>query len=155
MKKIKLTQGKYAMIDDEDFEKVSQYKWCYSNRYATTTQKGITFRMHRYILGAIDPALYVDHINSNSLDNRKSNLRFVTPSQNAKNKSAHKNSYCGYKGVSRSRLKFKAQIFHNRKSIFLGVFDNPEDAAEAYNKKAKELFGEFARLNIIPEANNE
>ncbi len=149
MKKIKLTQGKYAMIDDEDYERVSQFKWCYANKYAATTRNGVTFRMHRYLMTPCDSSLYVDHINNNTLDNRRSNLRLVTPLQNTMNKQSHKNSCCKYKGVSRSRARFKAQIFHSKKSIFLGVFNSPEEAALAYNKKAIELYGEFAYLNKI------
>ena len=144
MKKIKLTQGKVALVDDEDFEKESQYKWA-------------ACRQHRLVLNFYGKNLCVDHINGDPLDNRKVNLRICTQAENRRNSKINKRNISGYKGVSFIKMsgKYQSRICFNYKQYELGTFERAEDAAFAYNKKAKELFGEFARLNIIPEANNE
>jgi hypothetical protein len=96
----------------------------------------------------------VDHINGNGLDNRRVNLRFVTRAQNNMNKAKYKHSKSPYKGVTKYGEAWKAAIYFEKKRIHLGVFDNAEDAGKAYNAKAKELFGEHARLNIIIQNNH-
>ena len=162
MKKIKLTQGKVALVDDGDFEKVSQYKWAacrqYSGAfYAGTVRNKKLIGMHRLVLNFYGKNLCVDHINGDPLDNRKVNLRICTQAENRRNSKINKRNISGYKGVSFIKMsgKYQSRICFNYKQYELGTFERAEDAAFAYNKKAKELFGEFARLNIIPEANNE
>lgn len=157
MKEIKLTQGQVALVDDEDYEYLNQWKWC-ANRsiggyYAVRTdkqkadQKRETICMHRLILNA-PKGLQVDHINHNTLDNTKQNLRICTNSQNQMNRSP-----CGkskYLGVTyyRNNTCLRASIKANNKSIHLGYFKTEEEAAHAYDEAAKKYFGEFANLNF-------
>jgi hypothetical protein len=149
MKLIPLTQGKFALIDDEDFLRVSQFKWLYAEGYA----KRSVGSMHRFILNLdCENAKLVDHIDGNGLNNQKSNLRLCTHAQNVVNRRAEKNSASKYLGVYRQgKTKFSAHVRKNRKGYYLGTFETEELAAEAYNKKALELHGEFARLNVIGE----
>lgn len=157
MKTIRLSQDRVAIVDDEDYEKISLYSWCvtYNARekwYAQTTIKGTTksLLMHRYILNAKKGQI-VDHINGNGLDNRKVNLRPCTIAQNIYNQTTSKHNKSGFKGVSwvKKHKKWYASIHFNYKSYNLGMFTTKEEAAKAYNEKAKEFFGEFAKLNIV------
>jgi hypothetical protein len=122
------------------------------NRYCYTLKKHVIQYLHRLILDA-KKGEYVDHINGDLLDNRKSNLRLCSNSQNIRNQNKHKDNTSGYKGVSyNKRLKtnpWSAQIKYNRHSYHLGYYPTKELAAIAYNNKAIELFKEFARLNEI------
>lgn len=158
MKEIQLTQGKVALVDDEDFKRVSQFKWQYlkvhgmeyAKRGKYELGKQSTQYMHVFILGEI-PGMEIDHIKpSNSLNNQKSNLRHCTHSENMMNRRLNKNGSSQYKGVSWHIInkKWRAQIQLNKKCIYIGYFTDETEAALAYNKKAVELFGEFARLNI-------
>lgn len=154
---IPLTQGKFAIVDNEDFERLNQYKWhIYRKagkflrgacRFDNKTKTAIL--MHREIMKA-PPNMQVDHINHNVFDNRKTNLRLCTNSQNAQNQRPKIGYSSKYKGVAwyKRRKKWRALIEHNHHSIFLGLFDNEIAAAKAYDKKAKELFGKFAYTNF-------
>jgi len=146
-KLIPLSQGKFAIVDADDFEKLSQLKWHYSNGYAVKHGKPKII-MHRIVCNTPD-GMHTDHINGNRLDNRKCNLRVCTKNENAKNTSKRKNSTSKYKGVSwETRTKrWFCQIEVNKKSFFLGRFSSEEAAAEAYNEAALIHHGEFARLN--------
>lgn len=105
--------------------------------------------LHRLITKA-PKGLFVDHINGDKLDNRKKNLRICTSAQSACNTKTSSNSKSGFKGVWKLPYgRWCAQITKNREKIHVGVFDTPEEAALAYNKKAKELHGEFAWLNKV------
>ena len=97
-----------------------------------------------------DPKIEVDHINQNKLDNRKSNLRLCSHSQNGINKYKQSNNSSGFKGVcfNKRRQKFMAFINKDKKRTYIGYFETAEEAGKAYDKKAKELFGEFACLNF-------
>ena len=110
--------------------------------------------MHRLITNA-PKGLMVDHINHNGLDNRRKNLRLCTVSQNNRNRRpiTRPNKGSKYKGVTfdKKRNLFKAEIQHNKKKYFLGRFKSQIKAAQAYDKKARELFGEFAYLNFPAE----
>jgi len=144
---------KYAIIDDEDFEIVSQYRWCRNSRYALTTiyrgkKKKTVLLMHRFLLNA-PKHLEVDHINHNGLDNRRANLRLVTKSQNHQNKRGSFRPHCKYKGIywhtgnKRWIARLKGKLHKH-----LGSFKNKKEAAKAYDKAAKKYFGEFACLNF-------
>lgn len=147
-------EGLYCLIDDEDFSIVSKYRWYLSNGgYAITNYwKGINkhfhLTMHRFILGAKNGQIY-DHINQDKLDNRKSNLRTCTPSQNRMNTKIRSDNSSGYKGIywNSESKKWKAQIQLNGRRKCVGRFNNPEEAAQAYNFYAKKYYGEFAYLN--------
>jgi hypothetical protein len=157
MKEIPLTKGKVALVDDENFEWLNQWKWCVSiNGYAIRRKlKSVKcIHMHREIIKT--PAgMDTDHINGNRLDNRLINLRICNTPENQHNSKLRKSNTSGYKGVSwhQQNKKWLAQITNNYKNTYLGCFDTPEKAAHAYDKAAKELFGEFARLNFKEKFN--
>ncbi len=153
MKKIQLTQGKVALVDDEDFEKLSVFKWYahwnggkwYAVRSSNGKQK--RFYMHREILN-ITIGIQGDHRSGDGLDNRRENLRFCTNQQNAFNqKNPHKDNKLGIKGVRRceDRKKFQARIKIDGKQIHLGCFNVMGDADSAYRIAEEKYFGEFAR----------
>lgn len=154
MKKIPLTQHKYALVDDEDYELLNRFKWHYANGYARRNWwyggKSHMVRMHHFVLPLRD-GLMCDHINGNGIDNRKCNLRLVTKSQNMMNRGKQKNNTSGYMGVSlhRTTKKYRAFIKKDRKQIHLGLFETLREAAYAYNEAAKKYHGEFALLNKI------
>jgi hypothetical protein len=154
MKLIPLTQGLFAMVDDEDYQEVIKSKWqawkSQQTYYATRRPKGKeTSRMHRLIMGDIKNITY-DHIDGNGLNNQKSNLRVATCMQNNQNRGKKINSKSKYKGVSwkQKEEKWYARAGGDKNRYSLGFYDTEEAAAKAYDKKAKELFGEFARLNF-------
>lgn len=158
MKTISLTQNKVAIVDDEDYERLNQWKWYCNRHYAVRQSKKIggkqtTIFMHKEIVVCRDPYLEVDHINGNKLDNRKANLRLCTPSQNIANTPVRKDNETGYKGVSHEKRwggnTWRARIQINGQREVLGYFASPEDAARAYDRAAKEIFGEFAHLNFL------
>ena len=152
-KLLPLTQDKFAIVDAQDLPRLSRYNWCvvktdntcYAVRYCKRKQ---TF-MHRLITSA-PPHLVVDHINHNGLDNRKDNLRLCTRAQNALNQRARKGTSSRYKGVywHERDKRFYAQISHKGRRHHLGSFKSEIKAAKAYDKKAIELFGQFACLNF-------
>lgn len=154
MKEIKLTNGMVALVDDEDYEQLNKYKWHAmkaGNRglfYVTRMQ---AIEMPHQILGlCVDYRQIIDHINRNLLDNRKSNLRIVTPSQAQMHRRKIMGFSSQYKGVywAKSDEKWRAHIKKNGLSYYLGRFDNEIDAACAYDEAAKKLFGEYSRLNF-------
>lgn len=158
MKKIKLTRNLFALVDDEDYEEVSKHKWhamkvknrFYASGYLKVEKNKYTHPLlHRFIMKA-EKNQQVDHIDGNCLNCTRENLRFVTDSQNQQNRGKHKDNTSGYKGVDwmKSRSAWRARICCNRKNIHIGLFDNPVDAAKAYDKKAIELHGNYARLNF-------
>lgn len=160
MKEIKLTQGKVALVDDEDYEKVNCFKWnaikdrntFYAKRNIKVSnglQRQTTIQMQRLIFGYCG-ILKIDHRDGNGLNNQKSNLRFATTSQNGMNRKPNKCALSKFKGVSfhKRHLKFISSIRINGNSYHLGYFTNEIEAAKAYDVKALELFGEFAYLNF-------
>ena len=157
MKEIALSQGRVALVDDCDFEELSKHKWYavwitksfYVMRKINNGNRPVTEYMHRQVIAA-QSGDCVDHINHNGLDCRKSNLRICTQSQNLGNKKKYGITASKFKGVfwHKQRMKWRAQIKFNYRSIHLGLFTDEPTAARAYDTKAKELFGEFALLNF-------
>lgn len=161
MKKIHLTQGKFALVDDDDYERLmAMGKWRIGNDgYAVKSKRkrkdtgewtNEIVLMHRVIMNA-PKGMCVDHIKFDRLDNRKSNLRLCTRTENNRNVGLSKNNTSGFKGVSfmKNRGKHFAQITVDRKNLFLGYFDDPKEAAKAYNLAAMKHHGAFANLNNI------
>jgi hypothetical protein len=153
MKNIPLTQGKFAIVDDEDYEELSKYKWTLSNGYAIKTKYRKAILMHR-IINKTPDNLFTDHKNGNKLDNRKENLRTCSTTENNRNSRKHKNCLVEYKGVTIDnnkyrKNKYKCQIKTDDKLIYLGNFKTSIDAAIVYNNAAKQYHGEFANLNKI------
>ncbi len=159
MKYIPLTQGKFAIVDDEDYEWLNQWKWCVSKQkngdyYAvrrTRKEEGPNSKwilMHRQILKA-QLGEQIDHRNHCGFDNRRNNLRFCTNSQNQHNRVPQIGT-SKYKGVCWQKVakKWLSQIKHNNNRIYLGCFENEKDAARAYDAKSRELYGEFAGTNF-------
>lgn len=155
MKCIQLTQHQFAIIDDEDYDTLCKFKWRVKEEsntmYAIRDNRKTTVRMHRQILNIIDSNYNVDHINGNGLDNRKCNLRVCTQAQNVCNTKPRQGTSSKFKGVSWNpqKNKFHAYVNFNKKRFFLGYYNSETEAAKAYNQKASELFGEFARLNKV------
>jgi hypothetical protein len=166
MKEIKLTQNQVALVDDQDYEYLSQWGWyCNWNRYTQsfyadrnkrTGLKSQHVRMHRVIMEMIlgrklNSKEHIDHINHNTLDNTRENLRIATKSQNGANRGKQMNNTSGYKGVywHKGVGKWIAQIKVDGKIIYLGLFESKIDAAIVYNQAATEYFGEYALLNEL------
>ena len=157
MKRIPLSNGGYALVDDEDYDRLKGYAWRrhyfgYVTRGARVNGKKLTIRMHREIID-IQPGYECDHIDGNRQNNQRSNLRQVTHQQNMYNRGCFNGRHSKYKGVSKRRDRWKACIMQNYNHIHIGYFATEEEAALAYNAKAKELFGEYARLNVIKKKN--
>jgi hypothetical protein len=152
MKEIKLTQNKTAIVDDDDYKRLSKYKWralqAYSGLwYAVRSEGKKNFYMHRDILNPKKGKM-VDHINHNGLDNRKENIRICTSMQNTHNARLKPNT-TGYRGVhyaytkKNGQVRYYATLTNNRIIYYLGIFDSPEEASNAYNEKALELREEY------------
>lgn len=161
-RRIPLTKGKFAIVDPEDFDRLSIYKWFaskngstfYAKRHTRTGEhaKTTSVCMHREIMNAPDN-LVVDHINYNGLDNRKANLRLATRRQNSLHVIRTMNPGSSkYKGVSWHTYKKRwgAQITYNGKTTFLGYFKDEIQAAKVYDKAARIYHAEFAALNFPP-----
>src|SRR3990167_10756872 len=124
MKKVKLTKGRFAIVDDEDFEWINQWKWWYTTRgYAVREEKRKLIFMHRLINKTL-LGFDTDHVNRNKLDNRKKNLRTVTRSQNFMNLNPRKNNSSGVIGVQKNKNSWMARIKIGYVSIYLGCFLN-------------------------------
>jgi hypothetical protein len=155
MKIIPVGKENHALIDDEDYELVKNYRWCEcvkkGTTYAAACINGKMVLLHRLILGVTDPKLEVDHINGIGLNNIRANLRVCTRQQNSFNRGSQKNTSSKYVGVSfNKRTKsWAAAIGFNRKVINLGRYKDEVEAAKAYNEAAKVYHGEFARLNTF------
>ncbi len=155
MKQIKLTQGQVTLVDDEDYKRLISRKWhatklSYDGFAAVCTQQNKTTIMHRVITNA-PKGKDVDHINHNTLDNRKTNLRVCTRSQNLRNRLKVR-GISRYKGVTffpKRNKKWCARIRYNSKMNHLGYYTTEKEAAIAYNKAAIEVFGDFANLNKL------
>jgi hypothetical protein len=142
----------YAKVD-KAFAYLDSYKWrLHTTGYAIANDTPTTLiKMHHLIAGKPPKGQMTDHINGNRLDNTKSNLRFCTISQNGMNMSKPKHNTSGFKGVywSKRNNKWAAKLNVNKKQVHIGFFTDKLDAAKAYNNKAQELFGQFAKINIM------
>lgn len=151
---IRSIKGTEFIIDDEDLEMVSLYLWNIRQaNYVQSTHFGKTVFLHRLLMGLTDfkDKRVVDHINGNSLDNRKSNLRVCTIKENVRNRGPSTLNTTGYKGVFKTRCGFVAKITVDRKTLHLGNYILKEDAAMAYDIAAIRHFKEFAWLNFKME----
>ena len=153
---IPLTRGLYAIVDAADYEWLSKHKWCArcdvdgKRFYACRNDHGRVVLMHREIMKP-GPGLVVDHLNHQTLNNRRGNLHICTPLQNSKN-SRRRIGKSGYIGVYRRGDKWSACYTHAGQDYYLGLFDTPEEAARARDAKAIELGGPYVQLNF-PECN--
>ena len=159
MKEIPLTKGYKAIVDDEDFERLSGWKWHAMNAartrvYAATSRikNGVRVHMtmHRMLMAPLLAAgMEVDHINGDGLDNRRCNLRICTRAENARNNRTPCTNRSGFKGVSfyKRRGVWRSHITVNGKFHHLGYFSTAENAHAAYCEAAKRLHGEFARVS--------
>lgn len=159
MKRIPLTRGKVALVDDEDYDWLSQWKWFakynfgkfYAARHDPKNHSH-TIHMHQMLLGP-----RCDHKNRDGLDNRKENLRKASRRQNNCNQGLRKNNRTGYKGITcpdKRHDKYQARIGYKGRIIYLGYYETKEEAARAYDEAAKRLHGEFAVLNFTQPKRN-
>ena len=158
-KEIILTQGKVAIVDDEDYDYLNQFKWCANKmkgkfyvvgNILLPTNKKTRTSMHRFIMKP-EKCMVIDHLDGNPLNNQKNNLRICTHAENMRNSKININNKSGYKGVSyqKDRNNYRASIKFNNKKINIGDFIDPIDAARAYNAAALKYHGEFAHINKI------
>jgi hypothetical protein len=160
MKTIPLSQGKVALVDDADYQYLSQWKWSaeqvrqsgkfYAIRHVWKDKKNI--RMHRLIMG--EPrSVQIDHINGDGLDNRRCNLRTASHADNQRNRGKQRNNQAGFKGVHINKrvvvTRYVATLNLNGKCVHIGTFATPEEAARAYDLAAAKYHGEFACLNNV------
>lgn len=162
MKEIPLSQGKVALVDDEDFEYLNQWKWhCTSSKHSYAKRSDYKlnkdFYMHREILKCSGVNINVDHVDRNTLNNQKENLRFCDQSQNNGNQLRDsKNKTSQYKGVCYSPRKgykkfWLVQIQRKGLPTITKRLSTEKEAAKMYNQLAIKYFGEFANLNKIEE----
>jgi hypothetical protein len=162
MKRIPLTRGYFALVDDADFETVSQFKWwaevskhtVYAVRSVPAIKRGghnSSQKMHRYLTGVTDPKIEVDHEDGNGLNNQRYNLRPTNKIQNQRNRANRPTTAASqFKGVtldSRNQ-RWQARIQLDSKRLHLGMFPTEHAAALAYDVAAREHFGEFANTNF-------
>lgn len=160
-REIPLTKGFVAIVDAEDYEWLNQWKWfadprpsrgdkaVYAIRRKSVNGIARTICMHRLILEEPE-GMDVDHIDGDGLNNTRANLRIATHQQNLCNRGMPRSNTSGFKGVcyNNSRRRWQAGIGLNGRNIYIGRFRTPEEAARAYDAKAKEIYGEFAYLNF-------
>jgi hypothetical protein len=158
MKTIKLTNGNFTLVDDNNFDYLNQWKWGVdkSTGYVRRVKylkdgknKQVTIYMHR-LIAQTPKGFITDHWDLNKLNNQKNNLRICIQSDNCKNQSLHKNNTSGYKGVSWNKLKNKwhVGIWLKRINIHIGYFKNKKEAAKAYDLASIKYHGEFGRRNF-------
>lgn len=154
MKRIPLTRGKFALVDDEDYVEINSYKWFARKEktswYAERCDARKTVTMQQRIMGQNSCGKLIDHKDLNGLNNQRGNLRWCTVSQNAHNSRIRKDNKSGYKGVSwnKGSKKWQANIKVDMKDMHLGLFFCIVKAARAYDTAARKYFGEFARTNF-------
>jgi len=150
MKKIKLTQGQFTLVDDALYEELKQYKWCAnklsdSRWYAWRVENKLSILMHRQVLGLeYGDGKIIDHINRDSLDNRKENLRVVSNTENSRNHKNFSTNTSGYNGVDwMEKIKrWRARITVNYKEVYLGVYPEIKGAIKARKQGDIKYWGE-------------
>lgn len=157
IKEISLSKGRIAIVDAADHEWLSQYKWyaCSNGHqwYARRSTPYGDIRMHRAIMNA--PAgMFVDHVDGNGLNNRRSNLRICTQAENVRYRNKPSTNSSGYKGVIKKKgcNRWEASIVKSQQRFYLGLYLSAEEAARAYDAAAIFLFGSFAFLNFPEES---
>jgi hypothetical protein len=161
MKEVRLSKGKTALVDDEDYEKVARYSWYYftvkNREYAQSKIRGRTYYMHRLVMlfkegRALNQKEEVDHIDGNGLNNSRSNLRICNHLQNNANKKRYVDSGQQYLGVSfekrYGKKPYKSRIMHKGANIYLGIYPTELEAAIARDLASVHFFGQFAKLNF-------
>lgn len=158
MRTINLTKNLVTIVDDEDYLLFNNYKWYASGRVNIYAVRDIlingkkkSIRLHREILSVKTTNFIVDHINGNTLDNRKSNLRICLQKENMRNQKRKSTNTSGFKGVSYRKRDntWRARIMLDYKEVSLGTFKTKKSAAKAYNDAALKLHGKFAKLNEV------
>jgi len=162
MKKISLTQNQFALVDDEDYDYLNQYKWYaklgrgdnfYAYRNVRVNGKYTLIAMHQEIMGTHGNKLkkIIDHIDHDTLNNQKSNMRICDVKRNTWNARVYSSNTSGFKGVHwhKKCQKYIARVRIDKETHYLGLFETAIEAAKAYNAKALELHGEFAFLNKV------
>jgi hypothetical protein len=151
MREIPLTNSdKTTTVDDEDYECLSKFQWRLDNGYVTLCHSDPRTYLHRHLINTPD-GMVTDHIDGNPLNNQKANLRIASDAQNNANRGPTKRNKSGFKGVcsiTGCKNKYQASINIRGRATYLGSFDDPEEAARAFDRKALELWGEFAHLNF-------
>lgn len=153
-RKIPLTQGQFALVDAEDFERISKFKWYahkkngvfYAMRMVGGRKNRKMIPMHAEIMNT-PKGMETDHRDGNGLNNRQNNLRVCTHAENSRNKGKHRDNTSGYKGVywHKQIKRWIARIMVNGKAIHLGSFINKESAHRSYLKNCRKYHGEFAK----------
>jgi hypothetical protein len=151
MQTITAVTGEAILVDDEDFASLSLHRWRVVYRETSTGRSPIYVgvgrkMMHRMVMNA-KKGVCIDHRNGNVLDNRKENLRICSHAENMRNRAIHRNNSLGFKGVYKSRGRYRATIRCNGVKYELGSFDAAETAHAAYCAAAKRFHGEFARFS--------
>ena len=147
------SKGENFYFDRDDIRKVVKHTWhVNSNGYVTTNvsighKKQKVVSLHRYIMDEHNPTVFIDHINGNTLDNRKSNLRRVNSAQNSQNHKKLKTNTSGTTGVywHKNKNKWESCISVDGKNVYLGLFDSKEEAIEARKEAEEKYYGEYVR----------
>lgn len=153
-REIQLTKGAVAIVDDDDYERVNKFKWYlggsgnyrYAVRAVTENGRRYTARLHHAIAGE-HRGKCIDHINGNTLDNRKCNLRIATRGQNRANSIAQKNNSTGVKGVYKTAKEGVFKVIINNKGLmeYLGCYSDIEEARTVFAERHQQLHGEFSK----------
>jgi hypothetical protein len=158
MKQIQLPKDKFTLVDDDDYEMLSKFKWnvykykhvSYVYRQIRVDSKIKAILMHREVMGVSDNSILVDHKDHDGFNNQKSNLRLANKIQNGYNRNKNKVANSKYKGVcwSKTNKKWMAQICVNTQRMHLGFFADEIEAAKVYDVAAMKHHGEFANINF-------